>query len=141
MPTATWPNIQWTEEGLGETLVFFRKMSDFPDAIKPITNIWGTRMILYTFAGRQNYVPQPVSSRYQRTGTLGAGWKIVEESGQLFAIINPTTYAIYVVGDEQGRQAKHMTFWWKAIDKIAEAMPGFEGVLKEEVESWFLHTA
>lgn len=130
--------IEWSVDGVDEVLVLTFNLKNFEKAIRPITTIWGTRMLLYRIAGWVNYPPQPATSKYHRTGTLGSTWKSVEQGSQMFAFYNPTTYAHWVVGDGEGKhQAGHMGHWWIAYNRVLEGIPGLEGEIVSETRAWY----
>ena len=75
------------------------------------------------FAGRVNrivaqYPPQSPTT-YVRTGTLGRGWFVKIEQGAdiIVYVVNPVTYATYVLGPRQSRVMKSKG--WKTLEAVA----------------------
>lgn len=76
------------------------------------------------FAGRVNRImaqyPPQSPTRYVRTGTLGRGWfvKITEGGSDIVVyVVNPVTYATYVLGPSQSRVMQGKG--WKTLQDVA----------------------
>lgn len=76
------------------------------------------------FAGRVNRImakyPPQSPTPYVRTGTLGRGWFVkIAASGQdiVVYVVNPVTYATYVLGPNQSRVMKSKG--WKTLEAVA----------------------
>jgi len=70
----------------------------------------------------QIYPPERAGQRYQRTYTLRDAWKpigpIRSGEGWIAGVENATTYAEYVMGDDQG---EYFEGRWRTASAIAEA--------------------
>jgi hypothetical protein len=96
------------------------------------------KVVKTSLAGAGNYPPAPTSSTYIRTFRLGNSWSVVQQGWMRYLIENPTTYAMFVVGNAQGigQAWMHVRRWWKMRDRVQAALPAFRKAIRKRVTDY-----
>lgn len=128
MPT----KLEW--HGLNELLDRLRNM---PSVVNQVMRTTIDAALLVIWENVPSYPPQPATTDYRRTGTLGRSlgtgegggrggtpdiYEVKELGGGLIVGEFGTRlgYAPYVIGDRASEQARHMKHWWTLPNDVVE---------------------
>jgi hypothetical protein len=124
-------------DGDSEEAKLFQDLERFVEFVDPPFVAWVEDTHKVKLYGWDPY-PERVST-YVRTGTLGHGWDYRNEAPGTYVFHNPTEYAIYVVGGDEGegQAAIHVPFWWIALKVIEGQLPILEQNIHKYIENRF----
>lgn len=122
-------------DGDDALVLWLKKGIDLDDAIGRGLGDWAKDMLDKRLYGTRNYAPPPASSKYVRTGTLGANWGLARHGKTGVEFQNMTGYAGYVVGgsEGEGQAGIHAGRWWLARKRIEEGLDDADKAISKAI--------
>lgn len=125
-----------TTKGIPAVMKTLDGLAGFETELGNIMGEWAKETLDDDLYGMTNYAPPLPNSTYVRTGNLGRNWGL-RRGGKLSVVFqNPTDYAGWVVGDNDGgRQAAiHAGRWWIARKKVEDRVPALEVKIERHID-------
>ena len=80
------------------------------------------------------YPPMLPNQKYKRTGKLGRAFRAQRRGRGSWAVINRTSYAVYVIKKGYQNRKYHEGRWWTIEDEMKRSMPELTRKLSTELE-------